>query len=349
MRNFLPASLAGAGRVRRRWVQGALALSLYAVVALARPAYQGATGAALFQKAQQLEAAGNRAAAATAYQQAYAAYMSVDDSEGMTKALAARKAVEGGRAAPPLAPAAAAAPRPAAAQPARPAAAAAKPLAAAPTPLAGSMAGGRPVGLFFMTRYLMALHSLEKATYYFTPGGQVYQNPTDFSAAALAALPANLRGTYSLAGNKLTMRWANGQADASDIEPQAITFAWDMGLFMAVRPFANARQLVGTFEGGNSVSLGGGSTAVVSGLTLRPDGTYSRGSTSSLSSSSAASTAHAGASGSTTGRWSLSGWLLTLTDAQGQATRGVAYPIETDEKTGQLTRFYFGNIAYKRL
>jgi hypothetical protein len=331
---------------------GLLCASLLASqAAAAQPAYQGPPGATVFAKARQLEAAGNKVAAATAYQQAYEAYRSVDDSDGMIRALAAKKAAEGGA---PAAVAPAAAPRPlAAARPvsaARPASAPVPPAAGGTPvqPLAGRVAGGRPLGLFFMTRYQMAFRSLEKASYYFTPSGQVYVDPTGFSAAELAAVPASSRGTYSHAGSTLTVRWANGQTESSTVEPQATTFGWNMGIFLAVRPFASAQQLQGSFEGGNSVSTSGGGASNSSSFTFRPDGTFSRSSAGSVSSTGSGTTARAGGSSAGAGRWQLSGWLLTLADANGQTRRGVAYPIETDSKTGQVTRFYFDGIAYKR-
>ncbi|GAB3867632.1 hypothetical protein GCM10028824_10460 [Hymenobacter segetis] len=231
-----------------------------------------------------------------------------------------------------------------------PAVVCATPPAASAVPLAGKVVGGKPVGLFFMTRYIMAFHSLEKATYYFTPAGQVYNNPVDFTPTSLASLPANARGTYSVAGGQLVMKWADGNTSKANFEnPSANTFSWDMGIFVGMGPFANARQLVGNFEGGNSVSSSSGSAAAVSGLTFRADGSYGGSSVSSFTTNTSGSNSHVGSSGEAAGRWALAGWTLTLTDAAGRTTRGVAYPIETNEKTGQVTRFYFNNVAYKRL
>ncbi|MDO7845838.1 hypothetical protein Q5H92_05680 [Hymenobacter sp. M29] len=319
--------------------------------AVAQPAYSGPPGAVHMKEGQRLQAAGNRAGAAAAYQKAYEAFTSVDDSDGMIAALARKKAVESGAATP-----AAAAPRAVAAAP-RAAAAVARPAAAANAgdltqPVAGAVNGGRPVGLFFMTRYWIATRSLEKSTYYFAPNGQVYVDPKGFSAAALAALPASSRGSYSVAGNKLTVRWASGQTSSSEVEPQATTFGWDMGIFLAGRPFTSPGQLTGSFEGGNSISTSSGSASAVSSLTFRPDGTYTGGGASSFGGRDAdgAKTYSAGSSSSgNSGRWSLNGWLLTLTDAQGHTNRGVAFPVEKNDKTGQVTRFYFDNVAYKRL
>ncbi|MBH8559812.1 hypothetical protein [Hymenobacter negativus] len=243
----------------------------------------------------------------------------------------------------------AAAPRDAAAED-WPAVACTTPPVASAAPLAGKVVGGKPVGLFFMTRYLMAFHSLEKATYYFTPAGQVYNNPVDFTPTSLAGLPANARGTYSLAGGQLVMKWADGNTSKAIFEnPSTNSFSWDMGIFVGMSPFANPRQLVGTFEGGNSVSSSSGAAAAVSSLNFRADGSYSGSSASSFTTNTSGSNAHVGSSGEAAGRWALAGWTLTLTDAAGRTTRGVAYPIETNDKTGQVTRFYFNNVAYKRL
>ncbi|GAA4495060.1 hypothetical protein GCM10023172_06160 [Hymenobacter ginsengisoli] len=314
-------------------------------------AQQAPSGAALFQRGQQLEAAGNRAAAAATYQQAYQAYMSVDDSDGMIKSLAKKKALTGVGLAPTSAPVAAPAARPVAVA-MRVAAPAPATRPAVAAPLAGRVAGGKPQGLFFMTRYWIGTHSLEKAAYYFTPTGQAYQNPTGFGAADLAALPAGSRGSYTVAGNTLTIKWADGHTSTSSLEDvHADAFNWDTGIFLGVKPFANAQQLAGTFEGGNSISTSSGSAAVSSGLTFRADGTYTGGSASSFSGkdTDGNATYDAGSSGTGAGHWSLNGWVLNLTNAQGQTKRGVAFPFELDEKTGRVVRFYFDNVAYKRL
>lgn len=322
------------------------ALLLASAAAFAQPAYSGPAGAVVYKKAQQLEAAGNKGAAAAAYEQAYQAYMSVDDSDGMIKALARKNALAGAAPAAAVRPAPAVRPQAAQAAAPRPAA------GPAPVqPVAGAVNGGRPVGLFFMTRYWIATHSLEKSTYYFAPNGQVYVDPKGFAAAELAALPASARGSYNVTGKTLAVRWASGQTSSSEVEPQANTFTWDMGIFLAGQPFKSPGQLTGSFEGGNSISTSSGSASAVSSLTFRPDGTYSGGGASSFGgrNEAGAKTYSAGSTSSNSGRWSLSGWLLTLTDAQGRTTRGVAFPVERNDKTGQVTRFYFDNVAYKRL
>ena len=213
----------------------------------------------------------------------------------------------------------------------------------------GQVSGGKPEGMFFMTRYYIGTHSLEKSAYYFAPDGQVYQNPTGLAAADLAALPPGQRGTYAVAGKKLTIKLADGNGSASDMEgDNPGGFNYETGIFTGAKPFAKPEDLVGSFEGGNSVSFGGGSTSASNALTFMADGTFAQEGAVSSSVGSDQSTARVGSSDAGAGHYQLAGWTLTLTDAQGHKAQGVAFPIEQDEKTGQVVRFYFQNIAYKR-
>lgn len=298
---------------------------------------QTTSGGDLFKHAQQVEAAGNRTAAAAAYQKAYEAYMSVDDSEGMIKSLNKKQALSGGPAAP-----VAATLRPTlrpAATPPRPAP------ATGPSPVAGRTADGRPLGLFFMTHYIPAWRSLEKATWYFAPNGQVFHNPQGLDAAGYAALPPGDRGVYQ-AGATPTVKWADGRTQPFKIEPTGSTsFNYDMSIFVGMGPFGSTREIVGRFEGGNSVT----GAASASGLELQADGSYAGSSSGTVSATTNQGTFTGGSSGESAGRWGLSGWVLTLTDNTGRTTRSMAYPIEKDEKTGQVVRFYFNNVVYKRL
>lgn len=262
------------------------------------------------------------------------------------------------------APAAAASIRPVGARPAalRPAAPAPRPAAkpgsapapratppgAAVAPVAAKMSGSKPVGLFFMTRYWISNGSLEKRTWYFAPDGQVYLDPLGFSAAELAAFRGE-RGRYQVNGSTMTVKWARGSASTSTVEnPHAASFTWDMGNFTGVRPFASTQQLIGTFEGGESLSNSGGSAITSRTLTLRPDGTFSRGGVSSLSSTSDASTIRTGGQSQSSGRWQLNGYFLTLTDAQGGVTRGIAFPYNINGTAARPDRLYFNGTMYKR-
>ena len=313
----------------------------FAAAATARPLAQGPTGAALFQKAQQQEAAGNKAAAATTYQQAYEAFMSVDDSDGMTKALARKQALAG---AAPVTITSVAASRPAATRPMAPPVAKAAPRVAGPAPQAGRMVGGRPVGLFFVTKSVLG--RFMTMSYYFSPDGVAYENPVGLSAAELAATPAKSKGRYSVTGKTLTIAW-NGypKPEAAEMNMLGGGFSWSGGsIFSAVGPFTSAAQLVGKFEGGSSTYSPMGGVLSSRTLTFRPDGTFTGGGVVTVTSVTERSVAETGGSSNQTGRWSLSGWYLTLTDAQGHTIRDVAYPIGT----GKVSLFNFNGTAYSR-
>lgn len=247
-------------------------------------------------------------------------------------------------------------PRPVAAQaaarPAAPTAAAPRPAArpgAVAQPLAGKLTGNRPVGLFLMTRYWIATGSLEKGTYYFTPDGRVYVNPTGFSAAELAAQKPNSRGTFQVSGNTLTVSWASGQKSSSPMEDaKNNAFNWDMGIFVGAQPFRNTQQLLGTFEGGNSASTGSGYIAVAGTYTFRADGTYARSGVASSTSVSDGSVLKTGGQGQAAGRWQLNGFVLTLTDTQGGQISGVSFPFVTETSAAKPDRIYFNGTLYKR-
>jgi hypothetical protein len=242
----------------------------------------------------------------------------------------------------------------------RPAASVAKPAAPAPAarpatgataavaPVAAKVSGGKPVGLFFMTRYWMSSGSLEKHVWYFAPDGQVYVDPPGFSAAELAAFRGQ-RGRYQVSGPSMAVKWASGSTSTSTVEnPQGSSFTWDMGNFTAVRPFTSTQALIGSFEGGESLSSSLGSATTSRTLTLRPDGTFSREGVSSLKSTSEASTISTGGQSSSKGRWQLNGYFLTLTDAQGGVTRGLVFPYNINGTAARPDRLYFNGTMYKR-
>lgn len=120
------------------------------------------------------------------------------------------------------------------------------------------------------------------------------------------------------------------------------------GAFVGIGPFANARQLLGTFEGSNSAGSSTGSVVASSTLVFRADGTYGDSRMGTASVRTPQSTTDASSSKATAGRWALAGWLLTLTDGKGKTVQGLAFPTETDDQTGQVTRFCFNNVGYKR-
>jgi hypothetical protein len=214
-------------------------------------------------------------------------------------------------------------------------------------PEGAGFSDGHPVGLYLMTRYWMATHTLEKAVWYFTGDGHVYVNPEGFSAADLGAHKAQ-QGTVKAAdGDTMTVQWSDGQSSTSKIERDSSGFAWDMGIFVPVTSFSSASDLVGRWEGGESLSTSSGTSSVSKTLELHEDGTFTREAVAALESKGEGSRATAGSQGSTAGTWNLDGYTLTLTFANGQVARGITFPF-ADDKDPSANRFYFAGTMYKK-
>ena len=256
--------------------------------------------------------------------------------------------------APPPSPAVAAQPKeqPAPA-PAAPATPGAKPAATASAraelPVANSFKDGRPVGLFFMTRFWASNGSLEKAAWYFAPDGSVYQNlESGFSAADLAA-HAGQKGTCAIVGDKLEVTWSGGKKTSSTFKRSAsgTGFSWNAGIFTAVTPFASAAEVAGVYEGGESLGGSGGTAAVSKRLELRADGTFTWSGVSFASTASTASRVSVGGSGGSTGRWELTGMSLVLTDTSGAVIRRIVFPYDDEATPVKPDRMFFGGLLYK--
>jgi hypothetical protein len=216
-------------------------------------------------------------------------------------------------------------------------------------PPAAAMVDGKPVGLFFMTRFWSYTNSLEKAVWYFAPDGRVYQNlASGFSAEDLAAHKGN-QGTYEVADGKLKVTWADSKVTEGSIGADAGGFGWDGGIFTAVKPFEEGKSLAGTYEGGESFSTGGGNSASASNtIELRPDGTFRRVGVASVQSTSSESVVDAGAQGGGDGKWEVAGYSLVLTGADGKVQRGIAFPYDDKETPAYPDRMYFAGTMYKR-
>lgn len=209
-------------------------------------------------------------------------------------------------------------------------------------------AGKRPIGLYLMTKYWFATRHLEKAVWYFTSDGRVYYNPEGVSAEDLAAR-SEKHGTVTVEGDELVATWSDGSVSRGDIEVEETGFNWDTGIFAPVERFTDAQHLHGRWEGGTSMSFGGGSTTASRTLDIRPDGTFDQSSAATIQSESDESVASAGSSGATSGRWRLDGYTLTLTYGDGKVVRSICFPFD-DEKTPVFPdRFYFGRTLYKKL
>ncbi len=208
---------------------------------------------------------------------------------------------------------------------------------------------GHPVGLHLMTRYWIATGSLEKASYYFTSDGRVYVDLEDGFSDDILAQHKGEHGTVRIDGKEMVITWKNGKDERSELEKSDSGFAWDMGLFAPVEPFEEAKELVGRWEGGTSVSFSGSSSATSNSLDLRDDGSFTGESVASLSSRSSESAVTAGSSSDHSGTWKLDGYTLVLTYSDGRTRRGVTFPFDDEKTPVYPDRFYFAGTMYKKL
>lgn len=212
--------------------------------------------------------------------------------------------------------------------------------------------GGRPVGMYFMTRYWIATGSLEKSVWYFSPDGEAYENLlTGFSAEDLANHKGR-HGKLSVSGDSMTITWSDGKEATSKLERDhdgsGDGFAWDTGLFAPVKAFDDPSELAGKWEGGESLVHGGDFIAASHSLDIHPDGTYSGESVASVKGTTEHSEIGGGSSSSAEGKWQLDGWSLILTHPDGTTTRGIAFPFDDEATPVKPDRFFFNGTMYKK-
>ncbi len=207
-----------------------------------------------------------------------------------------------------------------------------------------------PVGLYIMTRYWIATRSLETSSWYFSPDGMAYENPTgDFSAGELAK--CKYQGRISLSGNDLTLTTSNGKTETGSYEPNPDqkAFYWNTGNFVPAKGFNKPGAVTGKWQGGFSSSFSGGGGSVARTLTLNADGSYSLSSTAGISASSEGSTATAGSSGENSGTWEAGQYFLTLRGADGSVSRSVAFPFAIKGSEELPDKFYYDGILWSRM
>lgn len=223
--------------------------------------------------------------------------------------------------------------------------------AAAAPPAAAKLGNNGPVGMYFMTKYWFATRSLERATWYFSPEGMAYENPTgDFSAASLAAT-ATSQGKISLQGKDLIFTPTKG-ADAgketrAEYDPQPEGgFYWNTGSFIPVAAFTSSRGIIGKWQGGFSVA----GASVARTLELNADGTFKLTGAASVESRTDGSEVRAGSSGAIlSGQWNVSGFFMTLTGTDGTTRRSVTFPFDDKATPANPDQFFFDSIMWSPL
>ena len=223
----------------------------------------------------------------------------------------------------------------------------AKDTAAGALPEAARLTAEGPVGLFFMTRFWIFTNSLEQLLWYFTADGRVFESPGGVFSTAELERSSRRQGRRSFADGKMTVKWSDGKATESKLEPgeSGTGFAWDGGIFSAIAK-PDWSKVSGYFEGGTSFSTGSGGAMTVSSLTLRPDGTFSWSLAASLRNETKETVATAGSARvPVDGKWKAEGYQITLTFADGQTKTYISFPTpdaRNPEKIGML--FFDGSM-----
>lgn len=215
--------------------------------------------------------------------------------------------------------------------------------------LKGHVTASGPAGVFFMTRYWSG-GMLEKAAWYFAADGSVYQNLESGVTPADLAAHKGPKGTFKLAGDQITITWADGKTTKGAFERDKAGpgFAWDGGLFSPVAPFTDPKVVVGKFEGGESLSHGGNSVMNSHGFEFRADGSYTRDDIASVKGATNRSVLSGSASGTKAGTWKAEGFTIILSEGAGGATeRKMAFPWSDDDKFPP-NRLYLGGTLLKR-
>lgn len=216
-------------------------------------------------------------------------------------------------------------------------------------PAPASFKEGRPVGLFFMTRFWSFTGTLEKLVWYFAPDGTVYQSlEAGFSETDLAA-HTGPTGRCTMTGDRLEVQWTGGKKSAGSLSRSATGFSWDGGIFTPVKPFEASDAIAGTYEGGESISYRGNRAAISKTLELRPDGTYRWSGVSFLTSATDTTRVTAGSNGvDSTGRWHAAGYSLVLVDSAGNVYRRIAFPYDDSKTPVNPDWVFFGGTMFKR-
>lgn len=207
---------------------------------------------------------------------------------------------------------------------------------------------GRPVGLYWMSRYQPSLRSLELAVWYFAPDGTVYRDLRyGFSADDLAR-PAGGRGSATREERTLRIQWQDGTTSSAHLEQDRTGFTWDMGIFSPISGFADPGELPGTYSGSVGSAGPDGSGVVPQRLTLNTDGTFLWEGVAFQADGNMPAGRLEHSSGATSGRWMLDGHSLTLTASSGVAVRRFAFPDDDERTVVRPDRLFFDGGMLKR-
>lgn len=203
-----------------------------------------------------------------------------------------------------------------------------------------------PDGLYLMTKMDLGFGTLEVKGWYFKNGKLTNRPQGDLNG--FVGTPDSV-GSYSVAGNKMSIKWNNGRTESGTFELKDHgCFYYDMGLFCPAKPFTTS-TIDGTFTGG--ISAGGGAAANSITVTFTSAGKYTMKRAGSVRSTGRETSAWAGAyGGDESGSYSLSGTTLNLSHSGGGAARKiVAFPYDDGSKGPQPRNIVYEGMVLKRI
>jgi hypothetical protein len=146
----------------------------------------------------------------------------------------------------------------------------------------------------------------------------------------------------------MEVTWSDGKSTKGDFEQDKTTFMWDMGTFIPTQPISDVKSIVGTYEGGVSLSNGGNRIAVSKRLELHADGTYRWEGIAFVQGDTPDTTLYGGSAGGSTGTWRVSGNIATLTQSDGKVLRQVVFPYDEEGGAVHPSHLFLGGMLFKK-
>ena len=214
---------------------------------------------------------------------------------------------------------------------------------------AGKRAGLDGAWLRVETFYWGSSLSLNNQSWFFTKDGRFSRSPSGgFDFKALATGPARKSdGTYWIEGDKIFLQWSDGtQTTEYDFARKGAEITLGGIGSTPVEGFRRGWRFDGEYEGGASIS--GGALATSTTLVFRQDGTFTRGSIGSISSTSAGTSVSGGSQSQSAGTYAFDGFTLTLTPAGEAAQQFTVFAFGDKDAAGRPEYIYRDGTMMRR-
>lgn len=206
---------------------------------------------------------------------------------------------------------------------------------------AGAQAGIEGAFLRVETSYFGSSLSINSQGWFFTKDGRFSKAPKGgFDLRAFAQAPAGKNdGTYWIADGKITFAWADGRPpEVRDFENKGNELRWAGLGSTRVQGFKKGWRFDGEYEGGASV--GGGALMSSTTIAFSRDGTFRRGSVSSVRMTGERTTVSGGAQSEAAGTYEFDGFTLTLKTKEGEEQKFTVFAFGDVDAAGRPQHIY---------